>query len=150
MWHYGLKYQHKAQCATENIKSKPLSLIWSMRSFARASWRCEVASLGSEELQLMEKEARNNYWSMAELGSKVSGQTRESFGLCVSLTFLGKGTQTAVKIPPSAHELSLIGWTHESSPVFKIRRPARTKLETRSTTFNVLVMFPRKRSKSKN
>lgn len=83
---------------------------------------------------------------MAELDSNVNGHPRESFVLCVPFTFLGKGTQTAVEIPPSVHEHSLIGWRHESSPVFEIRRAARTKHETRSTTFSVLALFLRKTS----
>lgn len=76
---------------------------------------------------------------MAELGHKVSGQPRESFGLCVSLTFLGKATQTAVEIPPSAARTSILSLDGDMKEALCLESGEQREQshETRSTAFRV-------------
>ncbi len=90
--------------------------------------------------------ARNYYSSMAELGDKVSGQPRESFRLCVPRIPWESNTNSSgnpTLLCAHEHEHALIGWRHERSPVFRIRRAARTKHETRSTASRALLLFRR-------
>ncbi len=88
---------------------------------------------------------------MAELGDKVSGQPRESFRLCVPRIPWESNTNSSgnpTLLCAHEHEHALIGWRHERSPVFRIRRAARTKHETRSTASRALLLF--RRTKNRN
>ncbi len=86
-----------------------------------------------------------------ELGDKVSGQPRESFRLCVPRIPWESNTNSSgnpTLLCAHEHEHALIGWRHERSPVFRIRRAARTKHETRSTASRALLLF--RRTKNRN
>lgn len=101
---------------------------------------------GIRRVTVIGEKARNNYSSMAELGHKVSGQPRESFGLCVSLTFLGNATQTAVEIPPSAARTSFLSLDGDMKEALCVESgEQRTKPQTLQLLFAFSFCFEERR-----